>query len=77
MSYITNTAAVNFHSGANTGTAGGVTISHASLILRYGESNELLLWTGALVNSRVLSAGDPYDTACRRVRYKLSKWGCE
>ena len=59
MSYITNTAAVNFHSGANTGTAGAVTISHASLILRHGESNELLIWTGALVNSRTLAAGDP------------------
>ena len=59
MSYITNTAAVNFHSAGNTGTSGGVTISHASLILRYGESNEILIWTGALVNSRVLSAGDP------------------
>ena len=59
MSYITNTNAENFHSASNTGAAGAVTISHASVILRHGESNELLLWTGALTNSRTLATGDP------------------
>ena len=57
--YLTNATVENFHSGVKTGAAGAVTISHASVILNYGTSGTVLVWTGALNTSRTLVAGDP------------------
>ena len=59
MSYITNTNIEAFHTAGETGAAAAVTISHASVIFRYGAANELLLWRGALANSRQIAIGDP------------------
>ena len=56
--YITNTNAENFHSGGNSGAAGAVAISHASVIFNYG-ATEILLWTGAIIAARSLVADDP------------------
>ena len=58
MAYMTNTNAENFGT-----VAGGsnVVVSHASLILNFGETGVLLLWTGTLAATRTYVQGDPIE----------------